>query len=107
MDRESPASVSGNWIFTGLWIPCGIQNFDRPKTQLRELQLDNERCLMEQFRRGLHDFPGPSERSDVRNVQYVWYRASDARKSGMTGDLSGTEWHYLDSDGFVIAVGPK
>ncbi len=79
--------------FSALWLPCGIQNFEREPRNFKALRLPSEAPLMDRLKRAWEDdekaFRAPSV-----NLRFKWYPVAE-------GD---TEWCYFDSDGFICAI---
>src|SRR5262245_55925153 len=77
-------------------MPCGIQNFDRSSAQFKELLFDNiERQMVERFSKRYGEVKVESD--GTRNLRFAWW----------PGKSEGTDSYYLDSDGFIFAVGPS
>ena len=80
--------------YVAIWLPCGVQNFSRTRTHFDPLRFASERPLLERFE---SRYGTAQLRSDVtRNLRFAWWPV---------GDGSGTSSYYLDSDGFIVAVG--
>ncbi|MFL6075900.1 MAG: hypothetical protein ACJ73S_21120 [Mycobacteriales bacterium] len=82
--------------FRALWLPCGVQNFERERINFDALRLDSEKPLVERLER--HGELGRILRSTDVNLRFVWFTA---------GCDEGTSWYYADSDGFICALGTE
>jgi hypothetical protein len=84
-----------NVKYVATWLPCGIQNFDRDRTEFG-VTFSSETSLLHRLFLATGVSATPRFHA-TNNLHYVWWDPQTA----------GTQWCYMDSDGFIFAMGTE